>query len=240
MQTYWNEGPQTCNVRLKHNTFYDIDGISCRIGIEVPDGTSSGSRDQQNIDIEDNLFLSGGNHDVWNGIMPRGVALLIGNVHGAVVKNNVFAGFPNASVVVYSSDNVAISDNVFLNTHTSSNRSQNWPRSANVDPGSLITVNHSSQVSLDGNLLYNDGPFASKLVAVGPDVSGMEGADTGVDPRRASPLPGRQRGDSRCAIECRRGGAGRRLCCRDRPGGQLCEVHDHRAVARSLSGHRYI
>jgi len=186
MQTYWNEGPQTCNVTLKHNTFYDIDGISCRIGIEVPDGTSSGSRDQQNIDIEENLFLSGGNHDVWNGIMPRGVALLIGNVHGAVVKNNVFAGFPNASIVVYSSDNVAISDNVFLNAHSSSNRSQNWPRSANVDPGSLITVNHSSHVLLGGNLLYNDGPFGSKLVAVGPDVSGMEGADTGVV--RAKPL----------------------------------------------------
>ena len=180
MQTYWNEGPQCRNVTITNCVFYDIDGISCFLGIEVPNGVSSGSRDQDNLVIENNVFLSGGNHPVWNGITPRGVALFVGNAHVASVKNNLFAGFPNASLAVYSSDQVTISDNIFLRSHQTAITGNRWERSANLDPTALIAISAADQVTVHGNILLNEGPFLKKLVDVAVNTSRIDGADTGV------------------------------------------------------------
>ena len=152
MQSFWNEGPPACDVVVKDNVFYDIDGISCRIGIEVPHGTSSASRDQRNVTIERNVFLAGGRHAVWNGNMPRGTAVLVGNVSGATVGDNLFDGFPNANVAVYASQDVTVAGNVFLSPQTSAGESNQWKDSARVDAQSLVCVRNADRVVAAGNV----------------------------------------------------------------------------------------
>ena len=152
MQTYWDEGPQTCDLTIRHCTFYDVDGISCRVGIEVPHGTSSASHDQRHVVIEDNAFLAGGRRPVWNNIMPRGVGVLVGNCHDAVVRRNLFSGLPNANVVVYASDGVTVADNLFLDALAPPAGSNPWKASADVDPARLVSVSDSSAVTVAGNV----------------------------------------------------------------------------------------
>ena len=152
MQTYWNEGPQTCDLSVRHCTFYDVDGISCRVGVETPAGASSASRDQRHVVIEDNAFLAGGRRPVWNNIMPRGVGVLVANCRDAVVRRNLFVGLPNANVVVYASADVTVADNLFLDAAAPPRDTNPWARSAKVDARLLVSVTASESVTVRDNL----------------------------------------------------------------------------------------
>lgn len=186
MITFWNEGPQTCNITLRGNTFYDNDGISALIGIGAYRGNSTASHDQTNMLIENNLFLFGGRLPVWNGVLPRGVALMLSNTHTAVVRGNLFCGFPNANIAVYASDDVTIANNTFLRANERDVDSNNRPERENFNERTLIWINNSQNVAVSGNRSYLNGPLTETLVASGTNVSNVSGQDDGV--KRANAL----------------------------------------------------
>ncbi|BDI29054.1 hypothetical protein CCAX7_11050 [Capsulimonas corticalis] len=178
METYWGEGPQCKNVTIKNNTFSDMDGCSVDIGIFATNGPSGLSHDQTNIDIENNLFQNGGQHAVWNDVMPRGIALRLANASGATVKNNTFKNFSNANIAVLTSDNVNITGNNFVNPHQTAlpvNRSQGA-----VDPGAVIWIDNSQNVSLSNNVVFSPGSHETALAEATANNSGINGLSTGV------------------------------------------------------------
>ena len=178
MISYWNEGPQTRNVTLRRNTFYDNDGVAVLINIGALGGNSTASHDQGDIVIENNLFVAGGRLPVWNNVNPRGVALMVGNSSHAVVANNVFSGFPNSNIAVYASDDVQIKNNVFLKANERGVDSNNRPARENFNERTVVWINNSRNVALSGNLSYLTGANNQALAAVGAtnvfDVRGLE------------------------------------------------------------------
>ena len=179
MISYWNEGPQTRNITIRGCTFYDNDGVSVLINIGAQGGNSTSSHDQGDIIIENNRFLIGGRLPVWNGVNPRGVALMVGNSSNVVVRGNVFYGIPNCNIAVYASDAVTISDNTFYRANEVDVDSNNRPDRENFNPRTIIWINNSQNVSLSGNVSYLTGARNQSLAAVGAtnvsDVRGLEG-----------------------------------------------------------------
>ena len=181
MISYWNEGPQTRNITIRGCTFYDNDGVSVLINIGALGGNSTASHDQGAILIENNLFVAGGRLPVWNGVNPRGVALMVGNSSGAVVRGNVFSGFPNSNIAVYASDNVTIENNVFLKANETDVDSNNRPDRENFNERAVVWINNSQNVALSGNLSYLTGANNQSLAAVGAtNVSDVRGLESGI------------------------------------------------------------
>ncbi len=181
MISYWNEGPQTRNITLRGNTFYDNDGPSVVINIGALGGSSTASHDQGDIIIENNLFVAGGRLPVWNYTSPGGVALMVGNSSHAVVANNVFSGFPNSNIVVYASDDVTIQNNVFLKANEINVASNNRPDRENFNERAVVWINNSRNVALSGNLSYLTGANNQTLAAVGAiNISDVRGLDSGI------------------------------------------------------------
>lgn len=181
MISYWNEGPQTRNITLRGNTFYDNDGPAVLINIGALGGNSTASHDQGDIVIENNLFVAGGRLPVWNYTSPGGVALMVGNSTHAVVANNVFSGFPNSNIVVYASDDVTIRNNVFLKANGMIGYSNNRPDRENFNERAVVWINNSRSVALSGNLSYLTGFNNQTLAAVGAtNVSDVRGLETGI------------------------------------------------------------
>ncbi len=181
MISYWNEGPQTRNITLRGNTFYDNDGVSALINIGALGGNSTASHDQGNILIENNLFVTGGRLPAWNGVNPRSVALMVGNSSHAVVANNVFSGFPNSNIAVYASDDVQIKGNMFLKANETDVESNNRPDRENFNERAVVWINNSRDVALSGNLSYLTGANNQTLAAVGAtNVADVRGLESGI------------------------------------------------------------
>ena len=181
MISYWNEGPQTRNIMIRGCTFYDNDGVSVLINIGALGGNSTASHDQGDIIIENNLFVNGGRLPVWNGVNPRGVAVMVGNSSHVVVRGNVFSGFPNSNIAVYAADDVTIENNVFLKANETDVDSNNRPDRENFNERAVVWINNSQNVSLNGNTSYLTGANNQNLAAKGAtNVSDVRGLESGI------------------------------------------------------------
>ena len=179
MISYWNEGPQTRNITIRGCTFFDNDGVAALFNIGAVGGNSTASHDQGDIIIENNLFIVGGRLPVWNNVNPRGVALMVGNSSHAVVRGNVFSGFPNSNIAVYASDDVTLENNTFLKANERDVDSNNRPDRENFNERAVVWINNSQNVGLSGNVSYLTGASNQSLAATGlvnvADVRGLEG-----------------------------------------------------------------
>ena len=169
-ETYWSEGPQLRNLIVRSNLFEGVDTPALDIGIFY----SQASRDCTNILVEGNIFRSNGPHQA-NG--PRGVGMRLRNANGAIIRGNTFENNPNANLVLQDSMNVLVQSNRFYNTHqTNLNPGSNY----GVDASSVVWVDDCSNVTLQGNVVSNMGPWGDKLVSATATVTNLSGADSGI------------------------------------------------------------
>ena len=117
---------------------------------------------------------------MWNGVNPRGVALMVGNSSQVRVRGNLFVDNPNANIAVYAADDVTIENNVFLRANASDVDSNNRPERENFNPRAAIWINNARNVELRGNASYLAGANNEKLVATGENVSDLRGLDAGI------------------------------------------------------------
>ena len=172
-EDYWAEGPQTRNLTIRSNLFENVDAPSLDVGFF----DSFASRDYTNILVEGNTFLNTGQHRPANNGFPQGVGVRVRNANGAIIRNNIFDGVPNANIIVQNSWNVQVSGNQFRNTHP---LALSAGTNFGIDSACMVWIDNCTNVSLAGNWVTNMGALATKLASVTATSTSVSGATNGI------------------------------------------------------------